>query len=159
MNTKIVSKHLQILRKKHHYTQDDLAEQLNVSRQAVSKWETGVSVPDLESLLRISKLYDITINDILEPKIQPERISDFEQIVTLPKTGLKEVLKQVDTVLLAAALMGASPGVNLLVENMFPEIDFASIRKTIGRVRVETVEDAQNQIVTLINLWAQAEQQ
>lgn len=154
MNTKIVSKHLQILRKKHHYTQDDLAEQLNVSRQAVSKWETGVSVPDLESLLRISKLYDITINDILEPKLQSEKITDFEQIVTLSETQLRERLKEVDTVLLAAALMGASPGVNLLVENLFPEIDFESIRKTIGRVRVEMVEDAQNQIVALINLWA-----
>ena len=43
MNTKIMSKYLQLLRKNHEYTQDDLAKKLNVSRQAVSKGETGVS--------------------------------------------------------------------------------------------------------------------
>lgn len=154
MNTKILSKYLQYLRKNHHYTQEDLAEQLNVSRQAVSKWETGVSVPDLECLLRISKLYDISMNDILEPKIQSRRITDFEQISMIPETQLKEVLDQFETDSLVIALMGASPDINLLVETLFPDIEFESIRKTIGRVRVEAVQDAQKQIVTLINLQA-----
>ena len=41
MNTNIISKYLQLLRKKHNYTQDELAKRLDISRQAVSKWETG----------------------------------------------------------------------------------------------------------------------
>ena len=92
MNTNIISKYLQLLRKSNNYTQDDLAEKLGISRQAVSKWETGMTIPDLEVLLKISKLYDITINDILEPKIQPQRITDFEQISTISEKELKEVL-------------------------------------------------------------------
>ncbi len=41
MNTNIISKYLQLLRKKHNFTQDELAKRLDISRQAVSKWETG----------------------------------------------------------------------------------------------------------------------
>ena len=94
MNVNMIAKYLQILRKSHNYTQDELASKLDISRQAVSKWETGTAVPDLDVLLKISKLYDITINDILEPRIQPQRITDFEQISTISEKELKEALEQ-----------------------------------------------------------------
>ena len=154
MNMNIISKYLQLLRKSNNYTQDDLAEKLGISRQAVSKWETGMTIPDLEVLLKISKIYDITINDILEPKIQPQRITDFEQISTISEKELKEVLEQFDTNSLVTALMGASPETNSFCEGLFPDIDFEMTRKNIGRIRIEAVEDMQNQIVAMINLHA-----
>ena len=154
MNMNIISKYLHFLRKSHNYTQDDLARKLDISRQAVSKWETGAAIPDLEVLLKISKLYNITINDILEPKVQPKRITDFEQISTVPEKELKEVLKQLDTNALVTALMGASPEANSYCERMFPDIDFEMTRNNIGRTRIETVEDMQNQIISLVNLQA-----
>ena len=154
MNINIISKYLQFLRKSHNYTQDDLSKELGLSRQAVSKWETGITIPDLEVLLRISKLYGITINDILEPKIQQQRITDFEQISTISEKELKEVLEQFDTNLLVTALMGASPETNSFCERLFPDIDFEVTRKNIGRIRIETVEDLQNQIIAMINLQA-----
>ena len=154
MNMNIISKYLQLLRKSNNYTQDDLAEKLGISRQAVSKWETGMTIPDLEVLLKISKLYDNTINDILEPKIQPQRITEFEQISTISEKELKEVLGQFDTNSLVTALMGASPETNCFCERLFPDIDFEMTRKNIGRIRIETVEDMQNQIVAMINLQA-----
>lgn len=122
--------------------------------QAVSKWETGTTIPDLEVLLKISKLYDITINDILEPKIQPQKITDFEQISAISEKELKEVLGQFDTNSLVTALIGASPETNSFCERLFPDIDFEMARKNIGRIRIETVEDMQNQIVSMINLQA-----
>ncbi len=154
MNMNIISKYLQFLRKSNSYTQDDLAKKLDISRQAISKWETGMTIPDLEVLLKISKLYGITINDILEPKIQPQRITDFEQISTISEKELKEVLEQFDTNSLVTALMGASPETNSFCERLFPDIDFEMTRKNIGRIRIETVEDMQNQIVAMINLHA-----
>lgn len=154
MNMNIISKYLQFLRKSHNYTQDDLATKLVISRQAVSKWETGTAIPDLEVLLKISKLYNITINDILEPNVQPKRITDFEQISTISERELKEVLKQFDTNSLVTALMGASPETNSYCEKMFPDIDFEIARNNIGRVRIETVEDMQNQIISMVNLQA-----
>ena len=154
MNMNIISKYLQFLRKSNNYTQDDLAKKLDVSRQAISKWETGMTIPDLEVLLKISKLYGITINDILEPKIQYQRITDFEQISTISEKELKEALEQFDTNSLVTALMGASPETNSFCEGLFPDIDFEMTRKNIGRIRIETVEDMQNRIVAMINLHA-----
>lgn len=45
------------LRKKAGYSQEELAQQLNVTRQSVSKWEGAQSVPDIEKILQISKLF------------------------------------------------------------------------------------------------------
>ena len=101
-----------------------------------------------------SDLYDITINDILEPKIQPQKITDFEQISTISEKELKEVLGQFDTNSLVTALMGASPETNSFCERLLPDIDFEMARKNIGRIRIETVEDMQNQIVAMINMQA-----
>ena len=157
MNMNIISKYLRLLRKSNNYTQDDLAKELGISRQAVSKWETGTAIPDLEVLLKISKLYGITINDILEPKIQPHRITDFEQISTISEKELKEVLGQFDTNSLVTALMGASPETNSFCERLFPDIDFEMTRKNIGRIRIEAVEDMQNQIISMVNLYAMEE--
>ena len=154
MNMNIISKYLQLLRKSNNYTQDDLAEKLGISRQAVSKWETGMTIPDLEVLLKISKIYVVTVNDILEPKIQPQRITDFEQISTISEKELKEVLEQFDTNSLVIALLGASPETNSFCERLLPNIDFEMARKNIGRIRIEIVEDMQNQIVAMINMQA-----
>ena len=152
MNINIISRYLQFLRKSHNYTQEDLEKKLEISRQAVSKWETGTTIPDLDVLLEISKLYNVTINDILEPNIEPQRITDFEQVSTIPEKELRDMLKQIDTISLVTALMGASPEANSLFERLFPDVDFQMTRNSIGRVRIETVEEMQEQIIAMINL-------
>ena len=65
MDSVKIGKYLAELRKFYKVTQDELALRLGVSRQAVSRWETGGSVPDVELLLKISELYGITIDAIL----------------------------------------------------------------------------------------------
>lgn len=155
MNHNLIAAYLQFLRKNHNFTQEELAQKLEISRQAVSKWETGVTIPDLDILRKLSKLYEITINDILEPQVKPQRIADFEGIVTIPEDELKEILGQYDSKSLITALMGASPDVNRYLEKVFPKIDFEKTRDEIGRVRIETVEQAQEEIVALINLLPQ----
>lgn len=152
MNIKIISRYLQLLRKSHNYTQDELARKLDISRQAVSKWETGITLPDLEILLKISKLYGLTINEILEPPIQFKRISDFEQISVIPQDELREILEQFDAHSLVIASMGASPEINELLEKLFQDIDYKMLRSHIGRVRIEEVETIQKEIVSMINL-------
>lgn len=52
------------LRRQSGLTQEQLAEKLNVSRQSVSKWETGVSVPDLERLIALSELFGVSLNEL-----------------------------------------------------------------------------------------------
>ena len=53
------------LRTKHGLSQDELAEKLYVTRQAVSRWENGETVPNTETLKLLSKLFDISINTLL----------------------------------------------------------------------------------------------
>ena len=154
MNTNIISKYLQLLRKKHNFTQDELAKRLDISRQAVSKWETGAAIPDLEVLLKISKLYGITINDILEPNIPTKKITDFEQLSKVPENELRDILEQYDMTSLVIASMGASPEINNLLEKLFPDVDYNMERNCIGRVRIDEVERIQQEIVSVINLRA-----
>lgn len=54
------------LRTNHNMSQGDLAEKLNVSRQSVSKWETGASIPDLEKLIAMSELFQITLDELVK---------------------------------------------------------------------------------------------
>ena len=53
------------LRKEKKLTQKDLAEQLGVTDKAVSKWERGLSCPDISLLSKLSQALDITINELL----------------------------------------------------------------------------------------------
>lgn len=158
MNTRIISRYLQLIRKSHNYTQEELAKKLDISRQAVSKWETGTTLPDVEVLLKISKLYGITINEILEPTVQAERISDFEQISEIPENELKEVLEQFDARFLVIASMGASPEINKLLERLFQNIDYKLLREQIGMVRITEVEAIQKEIVSMINLYVREQE-
>lgn len=56
---------LKEIRKYYSLTQENLAEQLNVSRKTVSSWETGRNYPDIETLLKISNNYKVSLNDLL----------------------------------------------------------------------------------------------
>lgn len=56
---------LTALREKHGLSQNDLAEKLFVTRQAVSRWETGETVPNPETLKALSQLFDVSINTLL----------------------------------------------------------------------------------------------
>ena len=62
MNTKDI---LLELRTKNGLSQDVLAEKIHVTRQAVSRWETGETVPNTETLKLLSKLFDVSINTLL----------------------------------------------------------------------------------------------
>lgn len=60
------SEKLLTLRKAKDLTQEQLAEKLNVSRQSVSKWESGQATPDLEKIVEISAIFDVTTDYLLK---------------------------------------------------------------------------------------------
>ena len=53
------------LRKLHHMSQDELAEQINVSRQTLSKYETGESLPDIEKCKKLADVFGVTVDDLI----------------------------------------------------------------------------------------------
>lgn len=71
----MISMNLQMLRKLNKYTQEELAEKIGVSRQAVAKWEKGDSTPDIENCMALAKLYDISIDSLVN--------SDENQVVPI----------------------------------------------------------------------------
>ena len=61
----MISRNLKSLRRKNQYTQEDIAEKINVSRQSVAKWENGESTPDIESCIKLANLYNVKLDDLV----------------------------------------------------------------------------------------------
>ncbi len=54
------------LRKKNGWSQEELAEKMQVSRQAVSKWESAQAIPDLEKILALGRLFGVTTDYLIK---------------------------------------------------------------------------------------------
>lgn len=73
-----------LLRKKAGWSQEELADQMNVTRQSVSKWEGAQSVPDLEKMLRLSELFGVSTDYLLKDEIEEaEHIDSSDNTPTL----------------------------------------------------------------------------
>lgn len=84
----IVSNSIKKLREEKGMTQDELAEQLNVTRQAVSSWETGKTQPDIETLTRLAEIFDVSVERIIYGKESKEKIVHISRDVQVgPKEG------------------------------------------------------------------------
>lgn len=62
----LFSEKIRMLRKNEKLTQEELADKLNVSRQAITKWESGEGIPDIENLKQISILFNVTIDELIK---------------------------------------------------------------------------------------------
>lgn len=73
------------LRKQNNYTQEQLADLLGVSRQAISKWESDVSYPETEKLIQLSNLYRCSLDYLLKDEIESDDFGTSERNVNLEK--------------------------------------------------------------------------
>src|SRR6056297_1326671 len=56
------------LRKKNNLSQGELTSKMDVSRQSITKWETGQSVPDLKNIIKLSEIFNVTVDEIVKDK-------------------------------------------------------------------------------------------
>ena len=70
----VIGNNIRELRKIHKMTQSDLAEKLNYSNKAVSRWESGEVIPDVQTLNNICNIFEIPISKIFEEKLQVEKV-------------------------------------------------------------------------------------
>ena len=82
----VFSEKLQILRKSKGMTQEELAEKLGVSRQAVAKWESSLVYPDIYNLIQISNLMNVSVDYLVkeqdcEISAVPENITDLDELI------------------------------------------------------------------------------
>src|SRR5699024_9872909 len=69
-NEMILAEKILNLRKQNGWSQEELAMQLGVSRQSVSKWESGTSIPDLERIIRLSQIFEVSTDYLLKDEME-----------------------------------------------------------------------------------------
>lgn len=84
------AENLRLLRKEKGITQEDLAEMLEVSRQAVSKWEAGSGYPETDKLLTISKKLNISLDYLMDN--EPQSVCEEPQKIVYPKTDRIKII-------------------------------------------------------------------
>ena len=76
----MLNENIKVIRKAKGLSQEELAVKLNVVRQTISKWETGLSVPDADMLIRISEVLETPVSTLLGQTITEEKADDLKII-------------------------------------------------------------------------------
>lgn len=120
----ILSEKIMMLRKQKGWSQEDLAEKLGISRQSVSKWESTASIPDLDKIIKMSEIFNVSTDYLLKDELEelpsetaaPERYTDFEERQTARSVSLADANASMDAarkhsvpVALAVFLLICSP--------------------------------------------------
>lgn len=107
MDSKYCGKFICELRKEKNLTQKDLAQKLNVSDKAVSRWETGKGFPDVNSLLALSGLFNVSVNELLAgQRIENEKLDEIaeENVIQVIESKEKTVKKKKLQMLICSAV-------------------------------------------------------
>ncbi len=134
MNQIEIGKFIANQRKEIGLTQAQLAEQLAITNRAVSKWETGKSMPDVSIMLQLCEILGITVNDLLSGKklnTQEEKIENEKHILSmlLAKKELKRV-RMCAGVLIFVGLTLSTSFTSIMAETLFEK----TLTFTIGAV-------------------------
>ena len=103
---------LKILRKQKGLTQEEIAEKLGVSRQAVAKWERGDTMPDIESCIKLADIYGITVDLLVRNAGAEEHTGDGKHIFGCTKMNAKG---QITLPANCRKVFGLQEGDNILV--------------------------------------------
>ena len=81
-----LGKKLQSLRKELNISQEQLAEQLNVTRQTISKWELGETTPDIKQAKKLAEIFKVSLDELLDTNIRDtviEKVSNTEKMTNI----------------------------------------------------------------------------
>nr|WP_300912861.1 helix-turn-helix transcriptional regulator [uncultured Acetatifactor sp.] len=81
----ILADKVMALRKKNGWSQEELAEKLNISRQSVSKWESGASIPDIDKIIALSGLFGVSTDYLLKDNLEKELPSETDDVYEAEK--------------------------------------------------------------------------
>ena len=117
-----------LLRKKAGWSQEELADQMNVTRQSVSKWEGAQSAPDLEKMLRLSELFGVSTDYLLKDEMEEaEHIGSSDDTLSFRRVSMEEAnvflsvkARTAKTIAYAAFLCIVSP-ITLLILSAISE--------------------------------------
>ena len=127
---------LKELRKIKKLSQEDLAERVGVSRQSVSKWETGDAYPEMNNILMLCKIFNCKINDLLSNNLEDFESFDEEVKMNLVKFE-KEKQQKVKTLTKILSLIGKIAGIVVKVAIPFVIIAMIVIPIFLSNIDVE----------------------
>lgn len=73
-----VAQQIKSLRTANNMSQDDLVEKLYISRQAISKWETGEATPDVDKLVQLAEIFDVSLDYLVLGKESKKPVEEFK---------------------------------------------------------------------------------
>lgn len=122
-----LGENLQFLRKKENITQEQLAEQLNVSRQSVSKWESDSAYPEMDKLLQLCNLFHCSMDDLVQKEISQVYIEDKADYDNHFNEFSKYVSLAVGVILFGLSVMNLIYGINYFFPNEIIKEDLCSM--------------------------------
>lgn len=116
---------LQKLRKAKGWTQEDLAAQISISRQALSKWEQGAVIPDTENVLQISKIFGVSTDYLLNDDYESD--ADIPAVHTSAETLTKSYKSKTQAIIGACiSCVGLVAFVVLYIVGMYSPVTYPS---------------------------------
>ncbi len=116
------------LRKKCAWSQEELAEKVNVSRQSVSKWESASSIPDLNRVIMLAQLFDVSTDYLLKDDIEAIEPQSEGQEPGIVQVSLEQALKYVEHKIESSMLV--TKGVILCLCSVIPLFFFLAMAET-----------------------------
>lgn len=101
-----IGKRLKDARIESGYTQEQIAEQLDVSRQTISSWENGRTFPDIVSVVSLSDIYDVSLDALI--KGDEKMLEHLEESTNIVKSNKKLLFAIIANILTAIAMIGLS---------------------------------------------------
>lgn len=148
---------LKLIRKSKKMSQEELAEKINVSRQSVSKWETGEAYPEMNNILELCKIFNCKINDLVHEDMSDISSLDEEIVMKVAKLNEKKQ-KQVKALSHTISLIGMIGSIVLKVAIAFVAASMilmpyiaANIKVTEDKVTItnENIKVIDNKTITL----------
>ena len=89
----ILAEKIALLRKRNEWSQEQLAEKLDISRQSVSKWESGASIPDMDKILKLSRLFEVSTDYLLE--LDQREYLEITGLTDEQTAHIKEIIRDI----------------------------------------------------------------
>jgi transcriptional regulator with XRE-family HTH domain len=124
----ILADKIVLLRKKLGWSQEELAEKMNVSRQSVSKWESTNSIPDLNKIIKLAEIFDVSTDFLLKDDIEALDPLSENKEPGVNKISLEKALAYVEHKMDVSALV--TKGVILCICSVVPLFFFLAMAET-----------------------------
>ena len=124
----ILAKKIVMLRKKVGWSQEELAEKMGVSRQSVSKWESTNSIPDLNKIIMLADIFDVSTDFLLKDENESFESSDESKESDTVQISLERAAKYIESKVEVSALI--TKGVILCVCSVIPLFFFLAMAET-----------------------------